>query len=306
MKIKYTTESFIIKAEQVHGDKYTYSNCAYTKWGTKTKITCPIHGDFEQTPREHLSGRGCNKCGRLTVTRKQTGNIETFISKAAVKHNNYYMYNNAVYTTARYPLTITCPIHGDFKQTPDSHLQGQGCKLCGIIKVADGCRSHTTAFVAKAEKKWPNLFNYSKAIYTTAIKPVYIICKRCDSQFETTPNKLLNNGACLYCDKRGFDKTKPAILYYLCVDNGTAYKIGITNYTVCERFTKTDLEKIRVVKTWDYAVGKNAYIDEQFYLKEYKKFKYAGSPLLSSGNTELFYTDVLGLDSNAAQCSINK
>lgn len=305
MRIRYTTESFIEKANNKHNNKYIYQNFVYVKWKVKAIITCPTHGDFEQTPRDHLSGRGCSKCGRDLVTNKQRGNIETFKSRAAVIHNDYYTYDKAVYSTARKNLIITCPKHGDFLQTPDSHLHGQGCRLCGIEKVADNCRSCTEAFITKAEKRWPGLFSYANVIYTTAIKPVDITCNRCTTTFSVTPNQFLNCGNCPICDHKGFDKTKPAILYYLCVDGGTAYKIGITNYTVQERFTNADLKKIRIVKTWEYAVGKNAYIDEQFYLKQYKEFKYKGPALLSSGNTELFHIDVLELDSKGAQWSNN-
>ena len=74
------------------------------------------------------------------------------------------------------------------------------------------------------------------------------------------------------------------------------YKIGITNYSVQKRFTVADVELIEVVKTWEYAVGGDAYKAEQYYLREYKEYKYLGDPLLSSGNTELFYSDVLLLD----------
>ena len=34
----------------------------YKKSKTELIITCPLHGDFEQTPNNHLSGRGCSVC----------------------------------------------------------------------------------------------------------------------------------------------------------------------------------------------------------------------------------------------------
>ncbi len=97
---------------------------------------------------------------------------------------------------------------------------------------------------------------------------------------------------------RGFDKTKPGSLYYLSINNGEAYKIGITNYTVTERYGKEDLAKIKVLKIWEFAVGKDAYVAEQYYLKEYKYARYTGPALLRSGNTELFNQDVLLLDTS--------
>ena len=54
-------------------------------------------------------------------------------------------------------------------------------------------------------------------------------------------------------------------------------------------------DKIKVLKIWEYPIGEDAYNTEQRILKEYKQYKYIGSPLLTSGNTELFNYDVLQL-----------
>lgn len=58
-----TKEKFIARSREVHGDKYDYSKVVYKGCDVKVVITCPIHGDFEQTPIHHTSGkRGCAKC----------------------------------------------------------------------------------------------------------------------------------------------------------------------------------------------------------------------------------------------------
>ena len=59
---KQTLENFINRANQIHNNKYDYSEFVYVNWKTKVKIICPIHGIFEQTPGIHLSGHGCLKC----------------------------------------------------------------------------------------------------------------------------------------------------------------------------------------------------------------------------------------------------
>ena len=60
-----TTETFIEKAERLHGELYTYKKTVYVSAITKVTITCPIHGDFTQTPHNHLSCKsGCPKCGK--------------------------------------------------------------------------------------------------------------------------------------------------------------------------------------------------------------------------------------------------
>lgn len=57
-----TTEQFIERAKNIHGDKYDYSKVEYTNNHTKVCIICPIHGEFWQTPSDHLNGRGCKEC----------------------------------------------------------------------------------------------------------------------------------------------------------------------------------------------------------------------------------------------------
>ena len=45
---------FLIKAREVHGDKYDYSKVVYVNCQTKVEIVCPIHGSFWQSPNSHL------------------------------------------------------------------------------------------------------------------------------------------------------------------------------------------------------------------------------------------------------------
>ena len=56
---KLTYEKFIRKAKEIHGDKYNYSLVIFVNGHTKVIIICPEHGNFEQTPYDHLRGYGC-------------------------------------------------------------------------------------------------------------------------------------------------------------------------------------------------------------------------------------------------------
>ena len=56
---RYNNKDFIEKAIEIHQDKYDYSNIIYISSITKVKIICKKHGEFEQTPSQHLSGAGC-------------------------------------------------------------------------------------------------------------------------------------------------------------------------------------------------------------------------------------------------------
>ena len=110
----------------MHGDKYDYSKVIYRNNKTKVCIICPEHGEFWQRPDKHLyAKRGCPVCGK---TQKLT--TEEFIEKAKQVHGDKYDYSKCEYKTTEKKVTIICKTHGEFKQTPHSHLQGQGCPVC--------------------------------------------------------------------------------------------------------------------------------------------------------------------------------
>ena len=55
-------DNFIIKAKEVHGDKYDYSRAEYKDMRSKIEIICPVHGSFFQRAQSHLLGHGCSLC----------------------------------------------------------------------------------------------------------------------------------------------------------------------------------------------------------------------------------------------------
>ena len=67
MSKKLTTKEFILKANIVHNNKYNYSLVNYINSKSKVIIICPIHGEFEQTPRKHLIGQACSKCNQVNL-----------------------------------------------------------------------------------------------------------------------------------------------------------------------------------------------------------------------------------------------
>lgn len=71
---RLTQEDFVNRARKVHGNKYDYSKVKYVNSTTKVVITCPIHGDFEQTPANHMRGQGCLCCGNIKNSQRQFGN----------------------------------------------------------------------------------------------------------------------------------------------------------------------------------------------------------------------------------------
>jgi hypothetical protein len=60
---KYSTLSFIEKAQIIHQNKYTYKKTKYVNNSKHLIITCPHHGDFKQNAKGHLNNKnGCPIC----------------------------------------------------------------------------------------------------------------------------------------------------------------------------------------------------------------------------------------------------
>ena len=129
-RLTKTTDWFINEAIRKHGAKYIYTNTVYTGTKTKTTIQCPTHGEFLQTPNDHLSGCGCPYCGTDKVKQKLSSNTQTFINKAKAVHGDQYNYDKVVYTNTHSKVDIECPQHGIFTQKANSHLNGCGCPVC--------------------------------------------------------------------------------------------------------------------------------------------------------------------------------
>lgn len=67
-----STDEFIRRAREVHGDTYDYSQVNYVNNSTKVRIICPVHGAFEQTPAKHLLGQGCPNLECIQARRGKT------------------------------------------------------------------------------------------------------------------------------------------------------------------------------------------------------------------------------------------
>lgn len=285
MTKRLTAKEFIQKAILVHGTVYDYSKVLYKNNRTKVTITCPEHGDFEQIPNAHLNSQGCPKC---STNYKDT--TDSFILKANNVHNNKYNYNKTIYIKSQKHVIITCKIHGDFSQRPNDHLMGNGCSKCA------GKYSPTNEeFILAVNKVHDYKYCYDETKYISSFKNIIIKCP-IHGAFEQEAKSHLSGKGCPSCSSNGFDSAKPGILYYLKINGGQLYKIGITNKSVNERFTNTELQLIEIIKTWYYLDGAEARAAEQKILKDYKQYQYTGLNILKSGNTELFTIDVLGLD----------
>jgi hypothetical protein len=171
----------------------------------------------------------------------------------------------------------------------------QGCPECGGTKQ----RTNET-FIEMAKGVHGERYDYSLVEYVNADTKVTIICTEHGPFLQTPLSHIHHESGCPDCAETGFNPSDRGIVYYIAIetdDGDTRYKIGITNTTVAKRFPAPDLARIRIVKTWQYAVGREAAEHEARVLKQYVGDKYQGPAILTGpGNSELFTHDILGLD----------
>jgi len=176
-----TTEDFISEAKKIHGDRYDYSKVIYKNVNEKVCIVCLEHGEFWQTPYEHLNGHGCPKCsGRAKLT------IEEFIDKAKEIHGDKYDYSMVDYINNSTKVCIICPQHGEFWQTPREHLKGHGCFECGKVTFSQKKKLSTEEFISRSLKIHNGFYDYSKVDYKDYYTKVCIICPE-HGEFWQTP-----------------------------------------------------------------------------------------------------------------------
>ena len=194
------TFEFIQKANKKHGKKYDYSKVEYIGNHEKVCIICPEHGEFWQTPANHLKGKGCPKCGDFNVHLKRKKTLVNFINDAKKIHGDKYDYSKVEYVNNRTKICIICPEHGEFWQVAGSHLNGCECPKCN-----GGVGYTHEEFIKKAYEIHKNKYDYSKIIYKNSKTKVCIICHEKDEfgnehgEFWQTPTSHLRGCGCPKC-----------------------------------------------------------------------------------------------------------
>jgi len=199
---RHTLEEFIQKAIQIHGIFYDYSNFIYFNNWTRGIIICPIHGEFEQTPSNHLNSKGCPKCGYDRVSEFRKITQEEVINRFKEIHGERYGYNNFIYKGSHNKSVINCSDHGDFLQSYSNHVKGHGCPDCGLIKTLETTRLTLEDFIIKAIEIHGSKYNYQDFIYSSTHNKGNIKCNICGYIFEQTPSAHIHQKqGCPRCKK---------------------------------------------------------------------------------------------------------
>ena len=245
------TSIFINKVKKIHGDKFDYSKTAYKKSTEKVTIICKQHGEFNQSPNNHLSGNGCTKC--VLENRKIISN-EDYIKSCKNYHGDRYDYSTIKYTGCKHNVTPSCKIHGVFTISADNFKKGHGCQKCGGNKVYNNID-----FIKKSKEIHKNFYTYEKTEIKNSKEAVVITCpthgdfkqqpyshllgkkcKKCSWELRLKINYEANGWGCsLWEEKAKSSKNFDSFKLYLIEcknDNESFYKIGRTFKKIKERF----------------------------------------------------------------------
>lgn len=199
MRERLTKNTFVSRAKEIHGDKYDYSKTEYIKAKEPVIIICKKHGEFRQRPQDHiLKACGCPKCKEEKIIKVHSYTKEKFLELAKQLHGDKYNYNKINYINYTTPITIICPIHGEFEQIPKYHIAGTGCPKCGREQANKLETLTKDEFVKKSNKIHFDKYDYSNVEYVNNHTKVCIICPE-HGEFWQTPGNHMQGSGCPKC-----------------------------------------------------------------------------------------------------------
>lgn len=144
---------------------------------------------------------------KQTVVVEFQSKTDKFIEKGINLHGDKYDYSLVNYIDSVTRIKIICPKHGEFEQTPNTHLKGSGCQTCGLTSNKKGKIPYSTdKFVEKAKAVHGDRYDYSSTVYVRNKEEVIIICPE-HGKFMQVPNTHLKGSGCQRCGKTWLSKT---------------------------------------------------------------------------------------------------
>ena len=192
-------EEVVAQFQKVHGDRYDYSKVKYVGAETKVIIICPEHGEFLQVPNSHIKGQGCPVCGRL----KRTKPLDTVLEQFRAVHGDKYDYSKVKYVHKATKVIIICSEHGEFLQSPNQHMKGQGCPKCARLK----SRVPLDTVLEQFRAVHGDRYDYSKVVYAGNRNKVIIICPE-HGEFLQLPSTHKRGLGCRKCGNRRKGRVK--------------------------------------------------------------------------------------------------
>lgn len=191
--------AFVARVYAVHGDALAVVPGSYTKMFSPVALVCPQHGEFHTLASNVVNkGTGCPKCAAAARGEVQRMTQDRFLARAAQVHGTKYVYSGTHVAHGSAPVSIECPEHGVFAQTPVKHLSGHGCPQCAIDARTVKITKTRAQFAADATLVHGGRYDYSRFEYVDAKTPGTIVCQK-HGPFEQTPDAHLAGKGCSKC-----------------------------------------------------------------------------------------------------------
>lgn len=197
-KAFWTKDRAIFEFKKTHGEKYNYSLTDYRGAKQKVEIVCSEHGSFWQSPNDHKRGNGCPKCFSEKISKINTFSRDEAIKGFRKTHGNKYDYSKVDYKKSNKDVIIICKKHGEFSQTPATHLRGSGCKKCSIKKSSLKKRISNSSAIKRLKAIHGEKYDYSKVRYVGQKGKIEIICLEHGSFLQSYRSHKEGHG-CKYC-----------------------------------------------------------------------------------------------------------
>ena len=241
-----------------------------------------------------------------------------FLEKCKITFGNKFSYDMENYNgLVGNEISITCPNHGVFLMQPRAHLLGHGCKDCAKVKFKESMTFSYDNAVQQFNEKFNFEYDYpesNRVTYKNKKSIIEVICKT-HGPFIKKAQKHLTGQGCFQCRVEEMIRTNvlvggyseelftnkpeikdcPAFLYYLRINDGQFYKIGISRVSIDNRIKSAKSKARRYNETIeiDLVYSENATLYECF-LKEQSilnQFNYCR--VFKPWSTELFSENVL-------------
>jgi len=130
-KVRRPLQEVVEQLTSLYGDRYKFDFTDYVNTGSIITISCKDHGSKKFRVQGLLNGYECTECkgtkpGKLT--------LDYFLRQVKKVHGTFYSYKRVSLNGCKNKITIGCPVHGDFLQSSNAHLRGQGCPKCKTSK----------------------------------------------------------------------------------------------------------------------------------------------------------------------------
>ena len=198
---KLTTQEFIKRSKEQHGERFSYEKTVYTGVFDPVIVTCNIHGDLNTSANRHLKGYGCTECADQVNKDKNQRAKSVFKEKAQKILGDNFDLSEADYVKSTTKVKVICKIHGEFWTTPSNILQGQSCPDCRKGEASKKFSMGKETFEARGKELFGDRYDYSLVEYVNAHVKVKLTCKKCGETFLQKPMDHLNGNGCNSCGR---------------------------------------------------------------------------------------------------------